>query len=188
MPVPSPVQSIKANTTPLVFSVCAVSLGGVVGVTLGITGLAHSGQEFVTSGQATAELELVGLLSTNASVLMILILGGLLMGVPTLIVLFQNGLVIGLLAGAAATSGELWIFLALTVPHATFELPAFWIAGCVGLKLPFNLGEYLLERRDSLLCRRDLVHAAVLLSIAFALVALGAVVESEVTARIARRL
>jgi len=182
----SPRRALADNAKPLVLSVGTTTLGAIAGVTLVLTGTAEGSPETVSIQQTTQQLDLGHLLVTNTSVLTVLALGGLLVGIPTLIVLFQNGLVLGLLAGTAAATGEVGTFFALTLPHAVFELPAFWIAGCVGLKVPGGLGAYLLRWRDTPLCRRDIVQTAVLLIVAFSLVVIAAAIESQITAQIAR--
>lgn len=182
----SPRRSLANNAKPLVLSIGTTTLGAITGVALVLTGTAKGGLETASIQQTTQQLQLGHLLVTNTSVLTVLALGGLLIGIPTLIVLFQNGLVVGLLAGTAAGTGELGTFFALTLPHAVFELPAFWIAGCVGLKVPVDLGAYLLKGRDAPLRRRDIVQMAILLIVAFSLVVIAAVIESQITAQIAR--
>lgn len=182
----SPRRALADNAKPIVLSIGATTLGAIAGVTFVLTGTAEGSPETVSIQQTTQQLDLGHLLVTNTSVLTVLALGGVLVGIPTLIVLFQNGLVLGLLAGTAAGTGELGTFFALILPHAVCELPAFWIAGCVGLKVPVDLCAYLLKRRDAPLRRRDIVQIAVLLIVAFILMVIAAVIESQITAQIAR--
>jgi uncharacterized membrane protein SpoIIM required for sporulation len=88
--------------------------------------------------------------------------GGTLLGVFTLYLLAQNGLMLGIVAGAAQSLGfatNLWSFVAA---HGTLELSAIFIAGGAGMQLGWSLiRPGLLTRRAALL--RASQRAALLL-------------------------
>jgi uncharacterized membrane protein SpoIIM required for sporulation len=77
--------------------------------------------------------------------------GGILLGLLTLYLLIENGIMLGAAAVAVAryhTAFEFWGFVA---PHGVIELPAIFIAGGAGLMLAYalvNPGEY--SRRTAL--------------------------------------
>jgi hypothetical protein len=77
--------------------------------------------------------------------------GGIFMGLLTLYMLIQNGVMLGAAAVAVArhhTALEFWGFVA---PHGVVELPSIFIAGGAGLMLAYalvNPGEY--SRRTAL--------------------------------------
>lgn len=163
-----------------------------MGVGLGLT-FAHIGAmesndtpSTVTAG--AVELDLLHLLSRNLAVLAGLVLGGLLFGIPTIVSLFQNGFAIGNLAGVAVQDDELVQFLLLILPHGIFEFPALWLAGCLGLKIPRDIIQFVREKRETPLTSRDISQILILLLGTGLLVLLAAVVESTITATLARSL
>ncbi len=90
-------------------------------------------------------LESAGIMTNNIRVSFFAFAGGILLGLLTLWVLFNNGVMLGAVAIAAARHGtalELWGFVG---PHGVIELPAIFIAGAAGLMLGYalvNPGEY----------------------------------------------
>ncbi|WP_341280032.1 stage II sporulation protein M [Paenibacillus sp. FSL H8-0537] len=77
----------------------------------------------------------LGIFMRNIGVAVILASGLLLFGLPTLIVLFINGLWIGtVIASRLAEGVSLATLLLKLLPHGVFELPALLLAGAIGLK------------------------------------------------------
>ncbi len=71
----------------------------------------------------------------NALVVIALVLGGLMLGAPTLLLLILNGASVGLTASAALQSvPPLHVLLAIA-PHGLVEIPAALIAGAAGFRL-----------------------------------------------------
>lgn len=66
---------------------------------------------------------------------------GIILGIPTLLGLFSNGVLLGSVSVALAAEGiPVLPFLVLGIlPHGIFELPAFFISAAFGLKLGFHL-------------------------------------------------
>jgi uncharacterized membrane protein SpoIIM required for sporulation len=91
------------------------------------------------------------IMTNNMSVSFMTFAGGITAGIVTLILLFTNGVmlgVIGVACGLNQMSVPLWSFVA---PHGVLELPAIFIAGGAGLRVAQALlfpGP--LSRRDSL--------------------------------------
>lgn len=76
---------------------------------------------------------------------------GILLGIPTALSMFQNGLVLGGLSALFAMHRDTLVFWSLIVPHGVIELFAVSLAGGAGLQLGVGLlrpGD--LSRRDSL--------------------------------------
>lgn len=76
---------------------------------------------------------------------------GVLLGVPTALSMFQNGLVLGGLSALFAVHHDTLVFWSLIVPHGVIELFAVSLAGGAGLQLGMGLlrpGD--LSRRDAL--------------------------------------
>lgn len=92
------------------------------------------------------------IMTNNIRVTILAFAGGVLLGLFTLYVLVQNGLMLGIVAGAAQSLGfasNLWGFVAA---HGTLELSAIFIAGGAGMQLGWALVRPgLLTRRAALL-------------------------------------
>jgi uncharacterized membrane protein SpoIIM required for sporulation len=91
------------------------------------------------------------IMTNNITVCIVAYAGGIIAGLETILLLFFNGLLLGVIGVAcyeANMSNNLWSFVA---PHGVLELPAIFIAGGAGLMLAQGLlFPGLLPRRDSL--------------------------------------
>jgi uncharacterized membrane protein SpoIIM required for sporulation len=91
------------------------------------------------------------IMTNNIRVAILAFAGGVLLGTLTLYTLFQNGLMLGILAGAAQSlgfAGNLWGFVAA---HGVIELSVIFIAGGAGLQLGWSvIRPGLLTRRAAL--------------------------------------
>jgi uncharacterized membrane protein SpoIIM required for sporulation len=63
---------------------------------------------------------------------------GITLGIGTIVVIVQNAVFIGLLAGAFQAAGKADVFWALVLPHGFLELIAICIAGGAGLRLGWS--------------------------------------------------
>lgn len=73
--------------------------------------------------------------SNNIQVSLYAFAGGVTFGALTVYALVQNGLMLGILAGAIGTGAHALEFWSLIVPHGALELPAIVLAGSAGLTL-----------------------------------------------------
>jgi uncharacterized membrane protein SpoIIM required for sporulation len=91
------------------------------------------------------------IMTNNIQVAIIAFAGGMLLGVLTLYILVQNGLMLGIIAGASQALGfaaNLWGFVAA---HGMIELSVIFIAGGAGLQLGWSVVRPgLLTRRSAL--------------------------------------
>jgi uncharacterized membrane protein SpoIIM required for sporulation len=92
-----------------------------------------------------------GIMTNNLAVCFAVFAAGITAGVFTLLMLLENGVLIGVIGAAcwqAGMSAKLWTFV---VGHGTLELPAIFISGGAGLLLGRGLlFPGLLPRRESL--------------------------------------
>ena len=92
-----------------------------------------------------------GIMTNNLSVTFLTFAAGITGGLGTLYLIFNNGLLMGVIATAcqqAHMSRELWSFVC---PHASLEMPAIFIAGGAGLRLAAGmLFPGLYSRRESI--------------------------------------
>jgi uncharacterized membrane protein SpoIIM required for sporulation len=91
------------------------------------------------------------IMTNNIRVAILAFAGGTLLGIFTLYILAQNGLMLGIIAGAAQSlgfAGNLWGFVAA---HGMIELSVIFIAGGAGLQLGWSvIRPGLLTRRAAL--------------------------------------
>jgi uncharacterized membrane protein SpoIIM required for sporulation len=82
-----------------------------------------------------APLLSAGITINNVQVAIMAFAGGVTFGVMTLWSMFQNGMLLGVLAGVFAKAGNSLPFWSMIVPHGALELPAIALAGGGGLML-----------------------------------------------------
>jgi uncharacterized membrane protein SpoIIM required for sporulation len=71
----------------------------------------------------------------NIQVAVMAFAGGVLLGIPTVVMMALNGANLGLAGGLFADAGELGRFFGLILPHGLLELTAVVVAGGAGLRL-----------------------------------------------------
>jgi len=77
--------------------------------------------------------------TNNAWIAAVALVGGALLCLPGVLILWQNALNVGLVGGLMAYSGKLDIFLGLIAPHGLLELTAVFIAGGAGIRLGWQI-------------------------------------------------
>jgi uncharacterized membrane protein SpoIIM required for sporulation len=65
--------------------------------------------------------------------------GGLLLGVGTLWILLQNGVLLGVVAGLAIGAGNGRVFFELVTAHGVLELSCIVVAGAAGMRLGWSI-------------------------------------------------
>ncbi|MDV2480623.1 stage II sporulation protein M [Methanoculleus sp. Wushi-C6] len=166
-------------------AVFAVSVG--IGVAV-VAGNPSIGAEMMT---LFSEEVVAGLLSDSAAVLagklflnnlgvcLILFLGGASFGVVTGLVLAVNGLLIGMVTEVVRQEHGLLYIAAALAPHGIFEIPAFLVAGGLGLLLGKELLAEWYGRGDA--AGRAVPLAGLFLRTVVPLLVLAAVVEAFIT-------
>jgi uncharacterized membrane protein SpoIIM required for sporulation len=84
---------------------------------------------------SVAPQETSHIMTNNLTVSFVTFAGGIIFGVGTFWFLFQNGMMLGVIAAACSQYGmsvPLWSFVA---PHGSLELPAIIIAGAAGFRI-----------------------------------------------------
>jgi uncharacterized membrane protein SpoIIM required for sporulation len=103
--------------------------------------------ESILSAQPQAS---AGIMTNNITVCFLTFAGGIVAGLGTIWLMFNNGLEIGVVATACAQHGlalSLWSFVAA---HGALELPSIFISGGAGLRLASGvLFPGMLRRRDA---------------------------------------
>ena len=126
------------------------------------------------------------ILSNNARVLSLMVLGTFSLGLVTLFALFVNGVVVGLVGTLALANVSPLVLAALLVPHGILEIPAFLLAGALAFRIAHRIVRYLLAYDETPLTRVEGYEIAVLLVVLFCLLAVAAWIEVNVTPAVAR--
>lgn len=123
--------------------------------------------------------------SNNLLAVAMMLAGGLTLGLLTLLSLFVNGLVVGLVGTLALQSMSPLVLLALVAPHGILEIPAFLAVGAIGLRVPHRASRYLLGYDETPLSRVELYELGVLVVLSVAAIAVAAFVEANYTRQVA---
>lgn len=126
----------------------------------------------------------ISLLSHNLEATAFLWSGVLTLGVSSAGGAVLNGYAVGV--GLVAPDVPLATRLALFVPHAIIELPALWLAGAAGFRIPEAVAHYLAGAADHPIPDTATHDTLVLVAWSVALVSVAAVVESTVTPVVGR--
>lgn len=78
--------------------------------------------------------------------------------------------------------------ISITFPHALFELPATWVAGAAGFKVPYELIRYFQSKKEHILNKQEIYDFLVLAMTAIILIVIAAFVEANITMKIAEAI
>lgn len=128
----------------------------------------------------------LAILQNNVNIIIFLISGSFLAGLTTFINLIFNGYFFGLfLMSCIQSEMQITTFLALTLPHVIFEIPAIWVAGAAGFKVPYELIRYFLGKKEHILNKQEINDFLMLAVTALILIVIAAFVEANITMKIA---
>ncbi len=116
-----------------------------------------------------------------------LIAGGVVFGILPMIMVFVNGLLVGMVSGDVVCQGfGLFPFILVGIlPHGLFEIPAYIIGGTMGIRLGFNILGYERGRQHGQGLRVIFIDTLiVLVVIILPLLAIGSLVEVSVTRKL----
>lgn len=137
-----------------------------------------------TSADSSSSLTMgtIDLITTNGTVLLLLLFGSVTFSVLTFLNLFFNGILFGHAIGELIVNGvAIGRILRLTVPHIVFELPAFWLAGGIAYATTWHFWEYLSGKKQTPLTGDEIRYYSRLTALAGMLVIVGAWMEANVS-------
>lgn len=118
----------------------------------------------------------------NGMVVALLLAGSLTFGITTIVNISLNGMYLGLIVSQGISGGLAAKTVAfLIIPHSIFELPALWIAGAAGLKIPKGFVKYLRNERKEIVQKDDLKTIFHYSIVSYILIFIGAWVEGNIT-------
>lgn len=118
----------------------AFSIGVIFAVTMPdetakIVSLISSQMEDVQSDSSLGLM--INLFVHNAAICLVMVLLGLALGLISLLIVFDNGLMIGLVGGAVAGKAGVLFTVAAILPHGVIELPMMLLSAAIGLHLGY---------------------------------------------------
>jgi uncharacterized membrane protein SpoIIM required for sporulation len=108
---------------------------------------------------------------------------GILLGIPTVLVLFNNQLNLGLSAGLMFAHGKGAIFFGLILPHGLLELTAVYLASAAGLRLGWTIIDPGPRRRGQALAEEGRAAVSIAIGLIGVLAVSGAI-EGFVTGHV----
>ncbi len=108
------------------------------------------------------------------------LVGGVLFGVPTLLVLLTNSVNVGVIGGYMVAAGKAGTFFGLIAPHGILELTAVFVAAGTGLRLGWTLVDPGPRRRADALAAEGRAAVTVAVGLVVVLAVSGAI-EAFVT-------
>ena len=109
----------------------------------------------------------------NAWVAAVAFAFGILLGIPTVYVLFQNAASIGVAGGLMAAHGKLGLFFGLITPHGLLEITSICVAAGVGLRIGWTVVDPGDRRRSDALAEEGRAAVAVVLGLVAAFAVAG---------------
>ncbi|AEH06446.1 stage II sporulation protein M [Methanothermococcus okinawensis] len=129
------------------------------------------------------------ILSNNLKVIFLMLAGAITFGFSTFINLIFNGFSLGMLISNAYNSGvPIKLILALILPHGIFEIPAMLISAVAGFKIPYEVIQYLRDKKEKPITEDDIKEFLKLALISIILIIIAAFVEVYITPKIANYL
>ncbi|MDI7246592.1 MAG: stage II sporulation protein M [Bacillota bacterium] len=145
-------------------------------------------QKFGPMAEAMSSMQVAGMAGmvfwNNIKAAGLLVVGGLAFGILPMIMVFVNGLLVGLVSGDVARQGfGLFPFILVGIlPHGLFEIPGYVIGGTLGIRLGFNILGYQRGRREGRGMRAVILDTVlVLVAVVVPLLVLGSLIEVTVT-------
>lgn len=113
-----------------------------------------------------------------------LLLGSLTFGLSTFYILFFNGLSIPILL----SNVKLIDIVAYVIPHAIFEFSGFIIVGAAGFKIPYEIVQYLRDKKEKPITEEDIKEFLKLAGVSIVLIIIAAFIEVYITPEVANYL
>ncbi|MGH3318872.1 MAG: stage II sporulation protein M [Streptosporangiaceae bacterium] len=138
----------------------------------------HDFEHYYSAHPATAFAAEVW--TNNAWVAALSLTFGILLGIPTVWMLWSNAFNVGVQAGLFVAYGRAEVFFGLILPHGLLELTAVFLAAATGLRLGWTVIDPGRRRRADALAEEGRVAASIAIGLVLVLLVSGAV-EAFVT-------
>ena len=118
--------------------------------------------------------------TNNAQVAALAFAAGILLGIPTVLILLVNAVNVGVVGGLMVSAGRGDVFFGLILPHGLLEITAIWVAAGVGLRIGWCVVDPGPRRRAEALAEEGRAAVAVVLGLVLVFLVAG-VIEAFVT-------
>lgn len=166
-----------------VLSVLLFSVGTVGGALL-YTTMDFDAIENTSAGSPIPDLTFLGLLTNNSFVYALMLLGAVTFGVTAFLFLFNTALFTGFAMASVSGHFSTVEMLALFVPHAILELPAYFIASAIGFHVSWQVVQYLRGARETVVTKEEISDYILMSALGFALIVVSAFIEARITMRV----
>lgn len=165
-------EIIKKNKVEICISAAIFFISVLLGI---IITMVNPGIYGVENEKYIKDLNSIEIIRNNINVAFKLIVGGLVLGITTIIRLFLNGFISGVMIGIHTYNYTISVILAKTIVHGIFELIGINICGGIGIKsLIFCIKGIKGEKIDFKIQIKDSV---ILFIFAIVLIIIGGVIE-----------
>ena len=131
----------------------------------------------------------LGILTNNLKVILTNLSGSVLFGLSTFVNMLYNGFIVGFeVKGLFFIGADLNYILMTMLPHGIFEIPAMLISAVAGFKIPYEVIQYLRDKKEKPLTEEDIKEFLKLAGISIILIIIAAFVEVYITPEIANYL
>ncbi len=181
-------SQIRETVKFVFFALIIYLIGFIFGFINFSIDLANPEDRTVIKGEIKNEVSFFKILTQNLKVIMTTLSGGLLFGSMSIIALFLNGFVNGVVLESCLSTTNPSNALKLLIPHGIFEIPAIIIAGAAGLKIPYEIIRYLAGKKEQILTKEDVKEYLTLALISIILIVIAAWIEANVTLKTAKAM
>ncbi|MBH5316316.1 stage II sporulation protein M [Paenibacillus sp. GSMTC-2017] len=120
-------------------------------------------------------------LALNNIAVALLIAGtGILLSIPTIIMLLFNGIMIGFIIMLSAAVHSYPTLLAGLLPHGILEIPALLLAGAIGLR-PLGFFARAIKLREKIQWRKEARQSAALFAVVTVMLIAASLIEAHIT-------
>ncbi|WP_292460150.1 stage II sporulation protein M [Methanothermococcus sp.] len=131
----------------------------------------------------------LGILTNNLKVILTNLSGSIIFGLSTFVNTLYNGFMIGFeIKGLFFIGANLKFVLITMLPHGIFEIPAMLISAVAGFKIPYEVIQYLRDKKEKPITEEDIKEFLKLALISIVLIIIAAFVEVYITPKIANYL
>jgi uncharacterized membrane protein SpoIIM required for sporulation len=172
---------------PIILTILIFSIGFISGITsINDFSKNHNNKEELSQN---LEFNFPTILINNLKVTFLMLSGSITFGLSTFINLMFNGFNVGVLVGSTFLTNEpLKLIAGFILPHGIFEIPAMLISAVAGFKIPYEIIQYLRDKKEKPLTEEDIKEFLKLAVISIILIIIAAFIEVYITPKIANYL